>query len=179
MVLVQAFGQPAFPVDTHIHRLAQRWGLTSGKNVEQTEADLKALFPEPTWHSLHLQIIFFGRDHCGAQKHAPSTCPICAWAAVAPYTAPKLSPLKAGQGISHRPDLVTALQRSPVTSPARRLLQLAKDSEEGGGGGEGEAAAAGSRARGAGAGEGSGGDVPAAKRRRTSGGGRVAGNLSQ
>ena len=81
VVMAQAFGHPAFPVDTHIHRLATRWGLTSGKNVVQTERDLKALFPEESWHKLHLQIIYFGREYCPARRHNPSECPICSWAA--------------------------------------------------------------------------------------------------
>jgi endonuclease-3 len=81
VVMVQAFGQPAFPVDTHIHRCAARWGLSSGKSVEQTERDLKALFPRATWGKLHLQIIWFGREHCPALRHDPKACPICAWAA--------------------------------------------------------------------------------------------------
>lgn len=77
VVLAQAFGVPTFPVDTHIHRLAQRWGLSSGKNVRQTERDLKALFPKERWNKLHLQIIFFGREYCPARGHDPQTCPIC------------------------------------------------------------------------------------------------------
>ena len=77
VVMSQAFGVPAFPVDTHIHRLAWRWGLSNGKNVEQTETDLKRLFPQETWNTLHLQIIYFGREHCPAQRHDPRTCPIC------------------------------------------------------------------------------------------------------
>ncbi len=77
VVMSQAFGFPAFPVDTHIHRLAARWGLSSGKNVEQTERDLKALFPENTWNKLHLQIIFFGRQYCPARGHKVEACPIC------------------------------------------------------------------------------------------------------
>ena len=81
VVMAQAFGVPAFPVDTHIHRLAERWGLSSGKNVETTEKDLKAVFPEDTWNRAHLQIIFFGREHCPAQRHDMAACPICGWAA--------------------------------------------------------------------------------------------------
>ncbi len=77
VVMSQAFGVPAFPVDTHIHRLAWRWGLSTGKNVERTEADLKRLFPEDTWNVLHLQIIYFGREYCPAQQHDPRICPIC------------------------------------------------------------------------------------------------------
>ena len=77
VVMSQAFGHPAFPVDTHIHRLAQRWKLTNGKNVEQTEKDLKRLFPKETWNKLHLQIIFFGRQYCPARGHKVEECPIC------------------------------------------------------------------------------------------------------
>jgi len=80
VVMTQAFGLPAFPVDTHIHRLAARWGLSSGKNVEQTERDLKRLFPEEAWGKAHLQIIYFGREHCPALYHALEGCPICSWA---------------------------------------------------------------------------------------------------
>lgn len=81
VVMAQAFGVPAFPVDTHIHRLAARWGLSNGTNVERTERDLKAVFPKERWNDLHLQIIFFGREHCPARWHDLSTCPICSWAA--------------------------------------------------------------------------------------------------
>lgn len=77
VVMAQAFNQPAFPVDTHIHRLAYRWGLSNGKNVVQTERDLKRLFPRVKWNTLHLQIIFFGREHCPALRHDYSKCPIC------------------------------------------------------------------------------------------------------
>lgn len=80
VVVAQAFGIPAFPVDTHIHRLAVRWGLTSGKNVVQTEKDLKAVFPRATWAKVHLQIIYFGREHCPALYHDLEQCPICSWA---------------------------------------------------------------------------------------------------
>lgn len=81
VVMCQAFGKAAFPVDTHIHRLAARWGLSSGKNVVQTERDLKKVFPEDSWSKLHLQIIYFGREHCPALGHDLSGCPICGWAA--------------------------------------------------------------------------------------------------
>ncbi len=77
VVMSQAFGVPAFPVDTHIHRLAYRWTLSTGKNVEKTEKDLKKLFPKEKWNRLHLQIIFFGREYCPARGHDPHTCPIC------------------------------------------------------------------------------------------------------
>jgi endonuclease-3 len=80
VVMAQAFGVPAFPVDTHIHRLAARWGLSDGKNVARTERDLKALFPRETWNARHLQIIFFGREHCPALYHRLEDCPICGWA---------------------------------------------------------------------------------------------------
>lgn len=77
VVMSQAFGVPAFPVDTHIHRLAYRWGLSNGKNVEQTEADLKRLFPRELWNKAHLQIIFYGREYCMARGHHVEQCPIC------------------------------------------------------------------------------------------------------
>jgi endonuclease III len=81
VVMAQAFGEPAFPVDTHIHRLAARWGLSSGKNVDHTERDLKKVFPRESWNRLHLQIIYFGREHCPARYHDLESCPICSWAA--------------------------------------------------------------------------------------------------
>ncbi len=77
VVMSQAFGIPAFPVDTHIHRLATRWKLTNGKNVEQTERDCKRLFPESLWNKLHLQIIFYGREFCPARGHLIESCKIC------------------------------------------------------------------------------------------------------
>ncbi len=77
VVMSQAFGHPAFPVDTHIHRLMHRWTLSNGKNVVQTEKDAKRLFPKEKWNSLHLQIIFMGREYCPARGHDPNKCPIC------------------------------------------------------------------------------------------------------
>ncbi len=77
VVMIQSFGVPAFPVDTHIHRLANRWGLSVGKTVEQIERDLKSLFPEESWAKLHLQIIYFGRQFCKAKGHHSKDCPIC------------------------------------------------------------------------------------------------------
>ena len=77
VVMAQAFGIPAFPVDTHIHRLAHRWGLSNGKSVVQTEKDLKRIFPENQWNKLHLQIIYFGREYCPARNHEPEDCPLC------------------------------------------------------------------------------------------------------
>ncbi|MFY9823027.1 MAG: endonuclease III [Thermoanaerobaculia bacterium] len=81
VVLNQGFGNATFAVDTHIHRLSARWGLSSGKNVEQTERDLKKVFPEETWGKVHLQIIYFGRQYCPALYHDLDACPICSWAA--------------------------------------------------------------------------------------------------
>jgi endonuclease-3 len=83
VVMSQAFGVPAFPVDTHIHRLARRWGLSEAKNVVQTEKDLKELFPKKKWNDLHLQIIFYGREYCSARAHKREECPICKLYAVA------------------------------------------------------------------------------------------------
>lgn len=77
VVMAQCFGQPTFPVDTHIHRLIYRWGLSNGKSVEQTERDCKRLFPEERWNDLHLQIIYFGRQYCPARGHVSSECPLC------------------------------------------------------------------------------------------------------
>jgi endonuclease-3 len=81
VVMSQAFGVPAFPVDTHIHRLASRWGLSNGKNVERTEADLKRVFARSMWSKIHLQIIYFGREYCPARGHDLAACPICGWSA--------------------------------------------------------------------------------------------------
>jgi endonuclease-3 len=80
VVMAQAFGVPAFPVDTHIHRLAARWQLSRARNVEETERDLKAVFPRERWNALHLQIIYFGRRYCPARGHEPARCPVCVWA---------------------------------------------------------------------------------------------------
>lgn len=77
VVMAQAFGEPAFPVDTHIHRLAQRWGLSDGRSVERTERDLKALFPRGQWNALHLRIIYYGREHCTARGCDGTVCPLC------------------------------------------------------------------------------------------------------
>lgn len=85
VVMSQAFGFPAFPVDTHIHRLATRWGLSSGKNVETTEKDLKKLIPENLWNKAHLQIIYFGREYCPARGHDESRCPVCSVTGCKPH----------------------------------------------------------------------------------------------
>lgn len=79
VVMSQAFNEPAFPVDTHIHRCAKRWGLSNGKSVKQTEKDLKELFPRKDWINLHLRLIYFGREFCQARNHDPKACPICSW----------------------------------------------------------------------------------------------------
>lgn len=79
VVMSQAFHHPAFPVDTHIHRCAKRWGLSDGTTVEKTERDLKRVFPRECWNKLHLQIIYFAREHCRAVKHHKADCPICSW----------------------------------------------------------------------------------------------------
>ena len=80
VVMSQAFGEPAFAVDTHIHRLAERWKLSNGKSVEQTERDLKKVFPRDEWSRRHLQMIYFGREHCPARGHDAQECEICSWA---------------------------------------------------------------------------------------------------
>ncbi|MFM7144041.1 MAG: endonuclease III [Alphaproteobacteria bacterium] len=108
VVMSQAFDVPAFPVDTHIHRLASRWGLSSGRNVERTEHDLKRAFPRETWNRLHLQIIHFGRSHCPARGHDPETCPICSWAMSAARRraerlAQRRGPRRDGERTSTRP----------------------------------------------------------------------------
>lgn len=108
VVMSQAFGVPAFPVDTHIHRLAARWGLSDGSSVVRTEADLKRLFPESSWNDLHLQIIFYGREHGKANQKAPWPGPICAWAGLddPPATTPakKRSKAQKAEGASQGKD---------------------------------------------------------------------------
>jgi len=94
VVMAQAFGVPAFPVDTHIHRLAARWGLSDGSKVDKTELDLKAVFPKETWNARHLQIIYFGREYCPALRHDFAACPICSWAASKATISGKKRPAK-------------------------------------------------------------------------------------
>ena len=94
VVMVQAFGVPAFPVDTHIHRLAGRWGLSRAKNVAMVERDLKVLFPPEEWGKVHLQIILFGRAHCPARGHDLRQCPICSWAASQARIAQEMAPAR-------------------------------------------------------------------------------------
>ncbi|MEZ5295460.1 MAG: endonuclease III [Ilumatobacteraceae bacterium] len=95
VVMSQAFDVPAFPVDTHIHRLAARWGLSNGTTVERTERDLKAVFPRDTWNDRHLQIIFFGREYCPALRHDLTTCEICSWAATKKRMRDEMVPKRA------------------------------------------------------------------------------------
>lgn len=107
VVMCQAFGIPALPVDTHIHRLAERWGLSDGSSVERTERDLKALFPESSWNALHLRMIYFGREHCPALRHDLSRCAICAWAA-----DPKLVAKSAAEHVARAEASTTARKRA-------------------------------------------------------------------
>jgi endonuclease-3 len=100
VVMSQAFGVPAFPVDTHIHRLAARWGLSNGSSVARTERDLKRLFPPASWNRLHLQMIYFGRQYCPARGHEVANCPICSWAAARRRRARR--PAGAGRGAARR-----------------------------------------------------------------------------
>ena len=97
VVMAQAFGVPAFPVDTHIHRLAARWGLSDGHSVARTEEDLKKAFPKERWNLLHLQIIYFGREHCPARFHDLAQCPICSWAATKKRILEEAKTLPAGK----------------------------------------------------------------------------------
>jgi len=103
VVMVQAFGEAAFPVDTHIHRLAARWGLSTGRNVVQTERDLKKLFPEKDWGRVHLQMIYFGREHCPALRHDLGSCAICSWAAPKRRRGRGAPPAGRNRGIPYPP----------------------------------------------------------------------------
>jgi endonuclease-3 len=121
VVMAQAFGVPAFPVDTHIHRLAARWGLSNAKNVEQTERDLKKVFPESRWNDTHLTIIYFGREHCPAQYHELERCPICAWAASKKrITAERKANDLARREASERLKLAAAEKKKAATEPKTR-----------------------------------------------------------
>jgi endonuclease-3 len=95
VVMAQAFGEPAFPVDTHIHRLAGRWGLSKAGSVAEVERDLKKLYPPERWADRHLQIIYFGRAYCPALRHDPTACPICSWAAPARASRPRAAKTRA------------------------------------------------------------------------------------
>lgn len=119
VVMAQAFGVPSFPVDTHIHRCAARWGLSQGRNVEQTERDCKHLFPVDAWNKLHLQIIWFGREHCTALRHDPQRCPICQWAAPPAANPPPVQGRRAKQSaLPSQPHGVTS-QKTAAKRPAR------------------------------------------------------------
>ncbi len=122
VVLCQAFGRAAFPVDTHIHRLAERWGLSSGKSVVQTERDLKACFPEETWAKVHLQMILFGRSYCPALRHDAGACPICSWAMSPARRAREAQTQGKGKGKPRRsastpPGRAARARRSPAARP--------------------------------------------------------------
>lgn len=112
VVMAQAFGVPAFPVDTHIHRLAARWGLSDGHSVEKTERDLKKVFPEESWNALHLQIIMFGREHCPARGHDLSQCAICGWAATKKRIAEEAE--------KNRPKRKVAVKQGATTRGAKK-----------------------------------------------------------
>lgn len=123
VVMVQAFGVPAFPVDTHIHRLAWRWGLSDGSSVERTERDLKAAFDVSRWNRLHLQIIYFGREHCPALRHDLERCPICAWAAPAGVRLVEArAPARAG-----KPAGATRTKRAASTAKTASTAETAKN----------------------------------------------------
>jgi endonuclease-3 len=124
VVLSQAFGTPAFAVDTHIHRLAARWGLSRGKTADHTERDLRRIFPEERWNRLHLQIIYFGREHCPARGHDLAACPICSWAATKRRLAEKIAPAGPGKRRPLKPrpakQRALAVKKPPVPSSGRR-----------------------------------------------------------
>ncbi|MDB4962243.1 MAG: endonuclease [Myxococcales bacterium] len=115
VVMVQAFHQPAFPVDTHIHRLAGRWQLSKARTVEEVERDLKAVFPQDRWHMLHLQIIYFGRATCTARGHVRESCAICSWAMTATREREELR-----QGLSKPVRAKPATAKPAKRKPARR-----------------------------------------------------------
>jgi endonuclease-3 len=127
VVMAQAFHQPAFPVDTHIHRLAGRWQLSRARTVEEVEHDLKALYPPERWNTLHLQIIYFGRSYCPARGHSPPDCPICSWAMSKARAAAELRqglskpirPKRPRDVIKTRGPNATAADPSSPTRPAR------------------------------------------------------------
>ncbi len=112
VVMVQGFGVPAFPVDTHIHRLAGRWGLSRAKNVAMVERDLRQLFPPEQWGKVHLQIILFGRRYCPARGHDLRACPICSWAASKARIAREMGRSRARVSVTRR-----RLPRDPSTGP--------------------------------------------------------------
>lgn len=130
VVMAQAFHVPAFPVDTHIHRLAGRWQLSRARTVEEVEKDLKAVFPRDRWSTLHLQIIYFGRAHCTARQHEPSACPICSWAMSKAraeaerkqgVSKPVRKPPIAKRPVAAKAKSVTTPAAAANTPPARRV----------------------------------------------------------
>lgn len=118
VVMSQGFGRPAFPVDTHIHRLAARWGLSTGASVQQTERDLKALWPPAQWGRLHVQIIYFGREYCPARGHDAAQCPVCSWAATGARSKPRTK-----ARIAKRP---VRPARAPQSSPRKATRRRKK-----------------------------------------------------
>lgn len=113
VVMAQAFGEATFPIDTHIHRLAGRWQLSRARSVEEVERDLKAVFPRDRWSTLHLQIIYFGRQYCPARQHDPAACPICSWA-----MSKARADAERRQGLS-KPVRPARPRREPTAAPAR------------------------------------------------------------
>jgi len=120
VVMAQAFGEPAFPVDTHIHRLAGRWRLSDASTVERTEADLKKVIAIDRWGRVHLQMIFFGRQHCPALRHDMATCPICSWAATKKAIRAGLRPRPAAGAVSQG---ARRARRSPRAADRRRAAR--------------------------------------------------------
>ena len=118
VVLAQVFNQPAFPVDTHIHRLAARWGLSRGRTPDHTEDDLRGIFPEDSWNRLHLQIIYFGREHCPALRHDPGGCLICSWAA----TKRRIASERAARAAGKKPSAKTPSAKTPSAGVAKKRL---------------------------------------------------------
>ncbi len=125
VVMSQGFGRPAFPVDTHIHRLAARWGLSTGASVQQTERDLKALWPPAQWGRLHIQIIYFGREYCPARGHDAAQCPICSWAAPGVRAAAKRT-AQAGARSEPRKKTRTRPAQAGARSEPRKKARAAK-----------------------------------------------------
>ena len=121
VVLIQAFDIPALPVDTHIHRLSARWGLSDEKSVEKTERDLKAVFEAETWARLHLSMIYFGREHCPARGHDLRACPICSWAATKKRIAEEAR--SGGGGPASRKALATRRARPREKQPRKRAAR--------------------------------------------------------
>jgi endonuclease-3 len=125
VVMAQAFQEPAFPVDTHIHRLAGRWQLSRARSVEEVERDLKAVFPRERWNTLHLQIIYFGRQYCTARQHDPAACPICSWAMSKARASAELrqglsKPVRHTRPRRDRPALPAGSARKSTRSKTRR-----------------------------------------------------------